>query len=296
MKKALLVICSLIASAAYGADAPQKLAYEYDNAVWVAAIDGTGAKKISGGQSPDLSPDGSKLVFNTVQAIGQPAHRQIAVADLSTGSVTILKDIPSDNCMEALWSPDGASILFYYYENNDRQIGLVNADGTGFRSVQKSEPKHVTYWAGAWAADSKSFFCQDMENLYQLDLNAKVLKKWKVEKLVPRGGMSGNVRLNMSADGKTLLMDIEMDEKERKGWDGPPPSIWTLDLATEKVTRVTPKTLYAWDSHWLGPDAIVFVSQAAGEKSPSIYRMSLTGNGKDRKLLVKDATLPGASK
>jgi len=135
-----------------------------------------------------------------------------------------------------------------------------------------------------------------MESLYQLDLDAKVLKKWKVENIVPHGGMSGNVRLHVSPDGKTLLMDVEMDEKERKNWDGPPAGIWTLDLATEKTVRLTPKTLYAWDCHWLDADNILFVSQASGEKNQPIYRMSVTGNGKDRKQLVKDGRLPCASK
>lgn len=294
MKTVLPILLSLVAAAAIAGE-PTKLTYEKNDAVWVAGIDGSGARKIAGGQSPCLSPDGSKLAFNTVQQPGQPAHRQIAVADLAKNAITVFKDIPSENCMEPVWSPDGSKLLFYYYTDNERRIGLVNADGSGFRYVQKSEPKHAGYWAAAWAADGKSFFCEDMENLYHLDLDATVLKKWNIEKLVPKGGMSGDVRLDVSPDGKTLLMDIEMAETERKGWDGPPPAVWKMDLATEKVARVTPKSLYAWDCHWCGPDAIVFCSQAAGEESPSIYRMSLEGNGEDRKLLVKNARLPGVS-
>ena len=286
-----------LASAAWAAGAPHKLAYEQKDAVWVANIDGTGAKKIAAGQSPDLSPDGTKLAFNTVQAIGQPSHRQIAVADLATKKITILKDIPSDNCMDAAWSPDGKQILFDYYTKNNagRRTGIVNADGTGFRDVQKSEPKYKSYWAATWAADGRSIFAEDMEYLYQLDLDAKVLKKWKIEELVPKGSMSGDTRLHASADGRTLLMDVEMDEKARAGWDGPPDAIWTLDLATGKVTRLTPKALYAWDCHWLTADSILFVSENPGEETPCIHRMSLAGEGKDRKLLVKDATLPCAA-
>jgi len=274
----------------------QKLTFERNDAVWIAHLDGTSPKKIADGQSPDLSPDGTKLAYNTVQAVGQPAHRQIAIADLATGQSTLLKDIPSDNCMEPRWSPDGQRLLFDFYVNDERRIGIVQADGTRFRYVQESEPKHQNYWASAWAADGQSFFAEDMENLYRLDLDAKVLKKWSIGKLVPNGSMSGDVRLDASPDGKLLLMDVEMDEKERKDWDGPPPSIWVLDLTSEKVTRLTPKTLYAWDCHWLdAPNSILLVSQNPGEENPSIYRMSTTGQGKDRKLLIKDARTPGAS-
>lgn len=286
-----LLLFLILVSLGYGA--PTKLAFERNDAVWIANIDGTEAKKIAAGICPALSPDGTKLAFNTQQEIGQPAHRKIAVANLETGSVTVFNDLPSDNCLQPVWSPDGTKILFYLYVNNEMQIGLVNADGTGFRFVQKSEPAHHDYWSASWAHDGRSFFAQDMENLYLLGLDAGVIKKWKVEKLIPHGGMSGDVRLNASPDGKKLLLDVEMDEKERKDWDGPPAAIWTMDLATEKVTRVTSKSIYGWDSDWLGNDAIVFVSRVPGEKVSSLFRMSLTG--KDRKLLMKDARLPSTA-
>ena len=99
------------------------------------------------------------------------------------------------------------------------------------------------------------------------------------------------------ADGKTLLMDIAMNEEsDRKDWDGPLPAIWALDLATEKAKRLTPKSLYAWDCSWLNADSILFVGQMAGEKESSIYRMSVTGHGKDAKRLVKNARTPSTSR
>jgi TolB protein len=285
----------LIGSALSASAAPTKLAFERNDTVWVANIDGTDAKKIANGASPALSPDATRLAFDTQQAIGQPAHRKIGIADLASGSVAIFNDVPSDNCLQPVWSPDGARLLFYLYINNQMRIGVVNADGTGFRFIDKDDATHHGYWSATWAHDGQSIYGQDMANLYQLSLEATVMKKWTIEKLIPRGGMNGNVRLNVSPDGKTLLLDVEMDEKERKDWDGPPPAIWTVDFATEKVTRLTPKTLYGWDSCWCGNDAIVFDSQTASEKNASVYRMSLGSNGKDKKLLVKDARLPSVA-
>src|SRR5580698_9946614 len=112
MKTTTLLVFLLGTSAAFAVAPLEKLAYEKGDAVWVANIDGKDAKKISRGQCPDLSPDGAKLVFNTLQPDGKPADRHIAVADLATGKITILKNIPSDNCMDAAWSPDGKQILF----------------------------------------------------------------------------------------------------------------------------------------------------------------------------------------
>jgi len=290
--KALLVATLFIAATLSLSAAPTKLAFEKSNAIWVANIDGTNPKKIADGQSPALSPDGTQLAFNTVQPSGQPAHRKVAVANLTNGSVKVFDKVPSDNCLQAIWSHDGKRLLFYAYVNNEMRLAVMNADGSDFKFIPNTGGEHQNYWSATWAPDGQSFFAQDMENLFQFSLDGSVIKKWPVEKLIPQGGMSGDIRLNVSPDGKMLLLDIEMDEKERKGWDGPPPSIWTMDLATEKVTRQTPKTFYAWDSNWCGDDAIVFASQAPNEKNPSIYKMSLGSNGKDKKLLVKDARLP----
>ncbi len=300
MKTILAVFLAVIigSTSAYAQDKlTRKLTFERDNAVWIANIDGNGQKKLAIGQSPDLSPDGTKLAYSAASGEGKDMQHHIAVIDLATNQTTVLKDIPNDDCIEPSWSHDGKQLLYGFYVTDAWHIGVINADGTGFRDVQRSEPKHHDYWSKAWAADGKSFYTQDMVNLYQLDLNAKVIKQWVIEKLIPHGVMSGGIRLDASPDGKSLLMDVEMDEKERKDWDGPPPAISLLDLATEKVTRLTPPSLYAWDSHWLqAPESILFVSANPGEDTEWIYRMSTTGQGKDKQLLVKNGVNPGSSR
>jgi TolB protein len=294
----LIAICFAgFASVVDHAAAPRRLAFERGDDVWVANIDGTGAKRIARGQSPEVSPDGTRLAYNTVQPLGQPAHRQLAVADLVNGTTTVLDKIPSDNVMAARWSSDATRLLFDYYLNNERQIGVVNVDGTGFVGVLDRQQPHRNYWSATWGADGQSVFAQDMESLYRFDLNGGILKQWRIEQIVPRGGMSGDIRLAAAPDGRTLLMDVEMDEKERSEWDGPPPSIWLFDLRTETSRRLTPATLYAWDCAWLdAPNSILFDSQARGEKTPSVYRMTIDGQGADRKLLVRDARTASASR
>ena len=297
MKAFVLILVTLLGGASFASADIVKIAFERGSAVWVAKADGTEAKKIADGQAPEISPDGRKLAFNTQQPVGQPAHRRIAVADLATGKVTKFENVPSENCLQPRWSPDGSKLLFYLYVNNEARIGLINADGSDFRYVEKPEPKDHGNWGAAWASDGNSFFCEDMEHLFRQGLDGKTIQKWAVEKLIPNGDMSGDTRLSVSPDGKTLLMDIGMNEEsDRKDWDGPLPAVWALDLATEKATRLTPKTVYAWDCFWLNPDSVLFLSQEAGEKESSIYRMSVAGHGKDLKRLVKDARTPSASR
>jgi TolB protein len=270
------------------ADTSRRIAFERGSAIFTANLDGSGAKKTAAGSWPDISPDGTKVAFNTDEPSRKTPTRHIAIADITTGKVTVFKDVPSDNCYGPIWSPDGTRLVFQIYVAEDWHAGLVNADGSGFRYVKKAEPKGHAFYPQCWAADGQSMFFQDMDAILQIGLDGAVLKKWSIHNLVPNGDMSSSSHIAISPDGKTLLMDIEMNEDtNRKGWDGPPPAIWAFDLMMENAVRLTPKGLFAWQPHWLSDTEYVFDSQAAKEKEPSIYRVPLTSI-KDRKLILKN--------
>jgi hypothetical protein len=36
-------------------------------------------------------------------------------------------------------------------------------------------------------ADSKSIFCQDLENLCRFDVNGELLASWEISKIIPKG-------------------------------------------------------------------------------------------------------------
>jgi Tol biopolymer transport system component len=73
--------------------------------VWVANDDGSGAKRIArGGLNPRISPDGSKVVFETVY--GAPGTRpQLVMVPATGGPRTVLLD-PAWRSDTQAWSPD----------------------------------------------------------------------------------------------------------------------------------------------------------------------------------------------
>jgi TolB protein len=106
--------------------------------------------------------------------------------------------------------------------------------------------------------------------------------------------MSGDGRIDVSPDGKRLLLSIDMGEESgRKDWDGPLPALWAFDLQSQKATRLTPKNLFGWDGVWIDNDNILFLSRDADENEDSIYRMST--DGKNLKRLIKNARFPSVS-
>src|SRR5215470_20437961 len=89
--------------------APRKIAYDRNGKIFVADVDGTHPKKIAEGDWPEISPDGNHVAFNTEgDAKDRPGpERHIAIADVASGKVSIIPNIPSDNCFGPVWSPDG---------------------------------------------------------------------------------------------------------------------------------------------------------------------------------------------
>ena len=293
MKK-IIGFVFLFISLVSGAPAAQLIAFERNNAVWIANLDGTGEKKIADGIFPAISPDGTGIAFTTVEKSGTSYVRHIAVVEIATGKRAVFKDVPSDNSYYPVWSPDGKRILFTLRENEVWDLATIAPDGTEFRFLKKGARNEATLYSPAWARDEGSIFFQNMTNIYQISLDDAVLERWKIEKVIPNGGMSGDGRIAVSPDGKFLLLSIDMgEEHNRKDWDGPPPALWTFEIATQKVVRITPKTLFGWDGCWINNENVLLLSQATGEKSASLYRVSI--DGKNLKRLITNARMPSVS-
>src|SRR5207244_9267943 len=62
------------------------IAFERNNAVCIANLDGTNEKKIADGIFPAISPDGTRVAFNTVEKTSETSYvRHMAVVDVATG-------------------------------------------------------------------------------------------------------------------------------------------------------------------------------------------------------------------
>jgi len=294
-KKILTTVLFCLFGTAAAFATPPLIAFERKDVVWIANIDGTGEKKIADGIFPAISPDGTRVAFNTVEKTSDTSYvRHIAVVEVATGKLSVFKDVPSDNSYSPSWTADGKQILFTTRPHEVWDLVTINSDGTNFHVLKPGVQNEVTRYSPIWARDGQSVFCEDMANVYQLGLDGAVRAQWKIGKIVPKGDMSGDGRIDVSPDGKRLLLSIDMGEESgRKDWDGPLPALWSFDLQSQKATRLTSKKLFGWDGVWLDNNNILFLSKAAGEKDDSIYRMS--ADGKNLKRLIKNGRFPSVS-
>ena len=159
MKRFAIVLFICLTFFALANAAQRKIAYERGENIFVADTDGSHSKKIAVGALPEISPDGTHVAFNTVgDAKTRPGpERHIAIADVASGKVTVLEDIPSDNCFGPVWSPDGKQLAFSIMADNGWQLGLMNADGSGFRLVKNAELRPEAFGAPNGRATANRF-------------------------------------------------------------------------------------------------------------------------------------------
>ncbi|MDQ2919883.1 MAG: hypothetical protein M3R10_08415, partial [Verrucomicrobiota bacterium] len=104
------------------------IAFERGDFIWVANADGTGSRKLTKGVAPSFSPDGKQLAFQTDSSTASEVVRQIAIADVASGRVTVFHDgVPSRNCQQAVWSPDGAHIVFSIFDGSDWNLAMIKS-------------------------------------------------------------------------------------------------------------------------------------------------------------------------
>ncbi len=281
---ALIVVATAAAAAASAPPAATKaagprIAFERDGWVWVAALDGRGATKVTEGVDPCLAPDGRRIAYTLDTSPAGGVRRHIAVVDLATHAGRVLASVPGDNAFGPVWSPDGSSLLVNVLTENGWAIGLVRADDTSFRFVFKPGPDRHSWWGAVFAPDGASFYCQDLDEIARFSFEGKKLWSAAIAKLFPGAGLNSGARLSPSPDGTALLVDADMDEDTTvKEWDGPPPSVFRTDLASTTATRVTPKGALVWEPQWLDASSFLATTLGPNDKEPSIVRVPFAGD------------------
>ncbi|WP_078061470.1 TolB family protein [Legionella saoudiensis] len=272
------------------AQAQPILAFERTGSIWTANIDGSHARKVAEGYMPQISPDGKFIAYNIADN-NQSTNRYLVLLALESGKITRLKNIPSQNNFNPVWSPDSKQLLFNTFIDNEWYIGLINADDTGYRTIKNTE----NVYRPTWASNGTSFFSHDLYFIYWLDLKGTLIKKWRIDTLIPKGSMSSGSQLNASPNGEMLIMDVDMDENSPvASWEGAPTELWTFDVNLEKVTRISPKGMLAWSPFWINSQEFVFIEQKKTDKAFGLYRGAL--KSPTWKFLLNDAQTPSVSR
>jgi Tol biopolymer transport system component len=136
--------------------------------IFIADADGTNIRQLPI-ESVDMvdfeglgwSPDGKHLSFMSAgEVLGTKLRWQSAIADIdANGEMTALRplrlDFDSNAERSPVWSPDSSRLALLIDQLPNRQVGIVNADGSGYQLVgpQTSASKNIL--SSTWAPDGK---------------------------------------------------------------------------------------------------------------------------------------------
>jgi TolB protein len=275
----------LLLAAGQAAEPTRHICFGRERGVWIASLDGTDAHKIVTGDDPAISSDGARIAYTES---GKGSIRHIAVVEVSSGKKVVFRNLPSDNAYGPVWSHDGQRILFNIFTEKHWRLGVIGVDGSGFQFVPAPPAVTQDLFSPGWATEDNSIFAQDLTNIYQIDLNGKVLVQWKISEALPNADMNSNDRIVGSEDGKSFLVDADLNEEGQiKSWEGPPPAVFLFDISTGKANRISPAKVYAWDPFWLNAQEYLFTSTIDGRHF-GIYKGSLSGE--KRRLVVNNAS------
>jgi len=137
--------------------------------IFIADADGTNIRQLPI-ESVDMvdfenlgwSPDGKHLSFMSAgEVLGTELRWQSAIADIdANGEMTDLRplrlDFDSTAERQPAWSPDSSRLALLIDQLPNRQVGIVNADGSGYQLVgpQTSASKNILGYN--WSPDGKT--------------------------------------------------------------------------------------------------------------------------------------------
>lgn len=119
-----------------------KIAYSSDRSgnrdVWIMDYDGYNQVPITVSKtltlSPDLSPDGKRVVFTSYRTAEGTIGQNLVVYSIYEGKKASIFSRGTLNSAPA-WSPDGKRIAFTSNVNGKTDLYTINADGSGLRQI-----------------------------------------------------------------------------------------------------------------------------------------------------------------
>jgi Tol biopolymer transport system component/DNA-binding winged helix-turn-helix (wHTH) protein len=230
--------------------------------IWQIKLSGPGGSVIShrkiiesiGDGSPQLSQDGSRIVFASIRS----GSSEVWTSDAEGKNPVKLTSFGGEIVGTPRWSPDGKWIVFDRRPTSP-QLHLMNADGGDPHLLIRTHVGDVND-VGSWSRDGKAVFFNSSRGgdfqLWKQSLTADKLPDGEAIQITHKGGFTGFE----SYDGKTIYytQDNELAPKETAG-------IWSIPIAGGPEVRVTPAP-QCWGDWGISESGLYMLDRAAAPK------------------------------
>jgi dipeptidyl aminopeptidase/acylaminoacyl peptidase len=222
--------------------------YEYHRSIWLAPVAGGEPRRLTNGPgdtAPRWSPDGHTLAFlRGPAAPAQPKTReerdtgktsaQLWLLPLEGGEPRQITHL-RHGAGAAVWSPDGATIAFAAQtgDPDDAEVDVAALDG-------KTLPRVRTIDQLWHKLDGAGYIYELRSHLYSMPAMGG-----EPRQLTDGDWDDGDVC--WSPDGRSLAFTSDRSDER---WTWPAASVWTLDLVSGALQRLSEETLGAGGPAW----------------------------------------------
>jgi len=239
-----------------------------------------------GVKHPSLSPDGKRVVFIRTTA----TDSEIQTVSVSGGMVSSVmpSTMSARNLRSPVFTPDGLKIVFAFDNAGTSAIGIVDTDGTNFRTVTSGP---LAYSGISMYPDGSGVLAAAGTSTSQLTQIEKVsLTTGSAVNIVNTLGMEADSiasRVVLSPDATKAAFDARLKNSSSV-------RIFVLDMTTKAITQLTdyPGDQGANDASpcWVGNDKVCFSSDSGG--NDQVYALDATKVKTSGGLQVAGATEP----
>ena len=226
----------------------------------VPALGGTPAKLVEDGYYPAWSPDGEKIVFQSIRG----GQWDLIVIPAVGGTPTPLTD-DADWDYHPSWSPDGKWIVYGSTPGtNTYDLRVVQAEG--------GQPRVLTTGGSlvvkpTWSADGRYV-------LFSSDRGGN-LNIWKLQFSPEEGTTASPVQVTIGPGSDVSISTAAVGNKLAFATVSSPFDIWELTLSSETIRQVTSETS-SEDSPHLSPDGRTLLVRSNRGGGAGLWTMDLS--------------------
>ena len=119
-----------------------------------ALKDPAGRRNVTIGESPSWSPDDTQIVFHTCRGSTCGIYRS------SSAPGSEARPIIGDDGGLPAWSPDGKRVVYQKEQDGQKQLFVMNIDGTGKKQLTSGAALHV---GAEWSKDGNYIYYRSPE-------------------------------------------------------------------------------------------------------------------------------------
>lgn len=240
--------------------------------------------------NPCLSTDGKQLAITKPSGNNNNYSRYISIINLKTKKETKL-NVNNNNYYGPMWSPDNNYIAFNILINNSWTIGLIKSDNTDFKTVEIESD----LFSPTWLSGNEFFLAQNNGSMiYKFDLKCKLVDSIDIQKIIGENYfITSSSKFLYTSDNQFIVFNCDINES-LKNVDGPLQAIFSFNIASKTIVRLSPKGMFAADPFVETDNNILFAGSLENENYKKVYRTDLSG--KHLQMIIENGINPTSRK